>query len=201
AAARGCPARHRAGVRGPTGLRAPDYRGESDRRRAHPEGPAARGRRNRARPRILPAAPEAALRAVPLPGGRGTADARDRAGADGGARPSHRHDKHHKRRKRWLSQQGARGMGRTRAIGPGLLLPIGGLDLRARRTAAGQGPSLYKRLNGREGIALVVGDFVTNMAGDARVNERFKAMKPGEIERVKSNLSEQMRDAAAGLLA
>ena len=36
--------------------------------------------------------------------------------------------------------------------------------------------SLYRRLGGREGIALVVGDFVGNMAADARVNERFKAM-------------------------
>ena len=74
-------------------------------------------------------------------------------------------------------------MGRTRAIGLGLVLLIGALNLVACATTADQGPSLYKRLNGREGIALVVGDFVTNMAGDARVNERFKAMKPADIEK------------------
>ena len=37
---------------------------------------------------------------------------------------------------------------------------------------------LYRRLGGREGIALVVGDFTTNMVADTRVNERFKGMKP-----------------------
>ena len=89
-------------------------------------------------------------------------------------------------------------MGRTRAIGLGLVLLIGALNLVACATTADQGPSLYKRLNGREGIALVVGDFVTNMAGDARVNERFKAMKPGEIEKLKSNLSDQICDATGG---
>src|SRR5439155_1397699 len=47
-------------------------------------------------------------------------------------------------------------------------------------------------------IALVVGDFVTNMAGDARVNERFKAMKPADIEKLKSNLSDQICDATGG---
>jgi hemoglobin len=58
--------------------------------------------------------------------------------------------------------------------------------------------SLYRRLGGREGIALVVGDFVGNMAGDARVNERFKAMKPADIEKLKSNLADQICDATGG---
>src|SRR5438046_10034024 len=89
-------------------------------------------------------------------------------------------------------------MGLTRAIGLGLVLLIGALNLVACATTADQGPSLYKRLNGREGIALVVGDFVTNMAGDARVNERFKAMKPVDIEKLKSNLSDQICDATGG---
>ena len=59
-------------------------------------------------------------------------------------------------------------------------------------------PSLYKRLGGREGIAIVVGDFTTNMAGDSRVNARFKEMKPPEVEKFKSNLSDQICDAAGG---
>ena len=59
-------------------------------------------------------------------------------------------------------------------------------------------PSLYKRLGGREGIALVVGDFVGNMAADPRVNERFKEMKPADVERLKSNIADQICDAAGG---
>jgi hemoglobin len=66
---------------------------------------------------------------------------------------------------------------------------------------AAMGPkerSLYQRLGGREGIALVVGDFVTNMAADPRVNERLKGLKPPEIERFKSNLADQICDASGG---
>jgi hemoglobin len=59
-------------------------------------------------------------------------------------------------------------------------------------------PTLYKRLGGREGIAVVVGDFVGNMAGDARVNARFKAMKPADLEKFKSNLADQICDATGG---
>ena len=59
-------------------------------------------------------------------------------------------------------------------------------------------PSLYRRLGGREGIALVVGDFTTNMAGDARVNQRFKGLKPAEVEKFKSNLSDQICEASGG---
>ena len=59
-------------------------------------------------------------------------------------------------------------------------------------------PSLYRRLGGREGIALVVGDFVGNMAADARVSERFKGMKGPEIEKLKSNLADQICDATGG---
>ena len=63
---------------------------------------------------------------------------------------------------------------------------------------ASTAPSLYKRLGGREGIALVVGDFVGNMAADPRVNARFKDMKGPEIEKLKSNLSDQLCDATGG---
>ena len=57
---------------------------------------------------------------------------------------------------------------------------------------------LYKRLGGREGIAIVVGDFVTIMAADPRVNARFRSLKPPEIEKLKSNLSDQICDATGG---
>ena len=59
-------------------------------------------------------------------------------------------------------------------------------------------PSLYRRLGGREGIAQVVGDFTANMAADPRVNERFKDAKPAEIEKFKSNLSDQICEATGG---
>ena len=59
-------------------------------------------------------------------------------------------------------------------------------------------PSLYKRLGGREGIAIVVGDFVGNMAADPRVNARFKDMKGPDVERLKSNLADQICDLTGG---
>jgi hemoglobin len=65
-------------------------------------------------------------------------------------------------------------------------------------TGAPSDPTLYKRLGGREGIALVVGDFVGNMANDTRVNARFKAMKPPAVEKLKSNLADQICDATGG---
>ena len=58
--------------------------------------------------------------------------------------------------------------------------------------------SLYKRLGGREGIAVVVDDFVTNMVADTRVNERFKAMKGPEVAKLKANLADQICDATGG---
>lgn len=59
-------------------------------------------------------------------------------------------------------------------------------------------PALYKRLGGRQGIALVVDDFTANMAGDPRVNARFKGMKPPEVFKFKSNLADQICEASGG---
>ena len=89
-------------------------------------------------------------------------------------------------------------MGLTRAIGLGLAVLIAALNLAACATMGDPPPTLYKRLGGREGIAIVVADFVTNMAGDSRVNTRFKDMKGPEIEKLKSNLSDQICDATGG---
>jgi len=77
-------------------------------------------------------------------------------------------------------------------------LAIGVVGCATMGEQAPAGPSLYKRLGGREGIALVVGDFVGNMAGDPRVNARFKDMKPNDIEKLKSNLADQICDATGG---
>jgi hemoglobin len=63
---------------------------------------------------------------------------------------------------------------------------------------ASSAPSLYKRLGGREGISLVVSDFTTIMVADPRVNERFKGLKPPEVEKFKSNLADQICDATGG---
>ena len=88
-----------------------------------------------------------------------------------------------------------------RMLGCGGLLVLLAVNLGAcasMGSEAPSAPSLYKRLGGREGIAIVVGDFTTNMAGDSRVNARFKEMKPPEVEKFKSNLSDQICDAAGG---
>ncbi|HXD97932.1 MAG TPA: group 1 truncated hemoglobin [Candidatus Acidoferrum sp.] len=88
-----------------------------------------------------------------------------------------------------------------RMLGWGGLLVLLAVNLGAcasMGSEAPSAPSLYKRLGGREGIAIVVGDFTTNMAGDSRVNARFKEMKPPEVEKFKSNLSDQICDAAGG---
>ena len=59
-------------------------------------------------------------------------------------------------------------------------------------------PTLYQRLGGREGIALVVDDFVANMVADSRVNDRFKGMAPPAVSKFKSNLADQICDATGG---
>jgi len=77
-------------------------------------------------------------------------------------------------------------------------LLVAALHLVACATMGDPPPTLYKRLGGREGIAIVVGDFVTNMAADSRVNARFKDMKPADVEKLKSNLADQICDATGG---
>ena len=67
-----------------------------------------------------------------------------------------------------------------------IVLCLAALNLVACATMGDPPPTLYKRLGGREGIALVVGDFVTGMAGDSRVNTRFRGMKGPDVEKLKS---------------
>jgi hemoglobin len=67
---------------------------------------------------------------------------------------------------------------------------------------------LYERLRavdgagiprtGRDAISVVVDRFTANMVGDGRVNARFKAMKPLEVERFKSNLADQLCEVIGG---
>jgi hemoglobin len=63
---------------------------------------------------------------------------------------------------------------------------------------AKQSPTLYQRLGGREGIAMVVGDFVAFAAADTRVNARFKDLKPPDVEKLKSHIADQVCEAAGG---
>jgi hemoglobin len=87
----------------------------------------------------------------------------------------------------------------ARKLGGGLLAVVTLVTMAACASTETQSePTLYKRLGGREGIALVVGDFVTNMANDPRVNARFKNMKPPDIEKLKSHLADQICDATGG---
>ena len=88
-----------------------------------------------------------------------------------------------------------------RMLGWGGLLVFLAVNLGACATMgreAATTPSLYKRLGGRDGIATVVDDFVANMVADSRVNARFKGMKPPEVFRLKSNLSDQICEASGG---
>jgi len=57
---------------------------------------------------------------------------------------------------------------------------------------------LYKRLGGREGIKLVVDDFVAFLVADPRVNTRFKDMKGPEVEKLKTNAADQVCEATGG---
>jgi hemoglobin len=89
-------------------------------------------------------------------------------------------------------------MKRTIAWG-GLLLFVMTLGLGACASMRGQAePSLYKRLGGREGIRGVVDDFVAALVADTRVNARFKDLKPADVERVKTNISDQLCQATGG---
>ena len=68
----------------------------------------------------------------------------------------------------------------------------------AQEPTAPMKPSLYKRLGGREGIALVVDEFVANVVKDDRVNARFKTLKPEQVFKLRSYLADQICDATGG---
>jgi hemoglobin len=92
-----------------------------------------------------------------------------------------------------------------RWLGWAVLLPVlavtvtGCATTGEKQAAASQAaPSLYKRLGGREGIRLVVDDFVANVVADPRVNARFKDLKPPDVEKLKTNVSDQVCDATGG---
>lgn len=86
---------------------------------------------------------------------------------------------------------------RVKGLGLAALLlgATGCATMEATKPAA---PTLYKRLGGREGIALVVDDFVANAVADPRIKDRFAGLKPPEVARLKSNLADLICDATGG---
>ena len=58
--------------------------------------------------------------------------------------------------------------------------------------------SLYSRLGGRDGIAIVVDDFVVNAVADPRIGPAFKALQPAQVFRLKSNIADFVCDATGG---
>jgi hemoglobin len=58
--------------------------------------------------------------------------------------------------------------------------------------------TLYQRLGGREGIALVVDDFVATAVANPQIGERFKGLQPAQVFKLKSNLSDFICDATSG---
>jgi hemoglobin len=67
-----------------------------------------------------------------------------------------------------------------------------------RKQEVAAGPSVYKQLGGREGIAIIVDDFAANVLADDRINARFKALPPAQVGKFKSNLADQICDATGG---
>jgi len=58
--------------------------------------------------------------------------------------------------------------------------------------------SLYSRLGGRDGIAIVVDDFVVNAVADPRIGPAFKALQPAQVFKLKSNIADFVCDATGG---
>ena len=89
----------------------------------------------------------------------------------------------------------------------GLLALVGAVSLASCATMEPP-PTLYERLRlvdpagvpqfGRAAISVVVDDFVANVVADPRVNARFKDLQPAAVFKLKSNLSDQICEAAGG---
>jgi hemoglobin len=52
------------------------------------------------------------------------------------------------------------------------------------------GPSLYRRLGGREGIAGVVDQFVVNALADPRIGPAFKSLPADRVGPIKTNIAD-----------
>ena len=92
-------------------------------------------------------------------------------------------------------------MGRV-VMGSGWMVVSAVLVFGAGGCATGQqqaaAPSVYLQLDGRQGIAKIVDDFVANVVADDRINARFKALQPALVFKLKSYLADQICDATGG---
>ena len=80
----------------------------------------------------------------------------------------------------------------------GMVLMMLTVTLGACATIGEPEPTLYKRLGGREGIRGVVDDFVAFLVADPRVKDRFTKLTPAQVEKLKTNASDQICDATGG---
>ena len=85
-----------------------------------------------------------------------------------------------------------------RSLGGVALLAVVAVTLGACATMGEPEPSLYKRLGGREGIRGVVDDFVAFLVADPRVKDRFTKLTPAQVEKLKTNASDQVCAATGG---
>ena len=83
-----------------------------------------------------------------------------------------------------------------------LILGVAGVALLATAGCASmdakmsmEKPSLYQRLGGKGAITAVVDDFIGNVAGDGRINQRFQG---ANIPRLKGMLVDQICEATGG---
>ena len=60
------------------------------------------------------------------------------------------------------------------------------------------GPSLYKRLGGREGIAGVVDQFVVNALADPRIGPAFKSLPAERVGPLKTNIADFICENSGG---
>jgi len=85
-----------------------------------------------------------------------------------------------------------------RVLGGIVLLAVLVVTLGACATMGEPEPTLYKRLGGRDGIRGVVDDFVAFLVADPRVNARFTKLTPAQVEKLKTNASDQVCEATGG---
>jgi hemoglobin len=63
---------------------------------------------------------------------------------------------------------------------------------------ATSGPSLYRRLGGREGIAGVVDQFVVNALADPRIGPAFKSLPAAKVGPLKTNIADFICENTGG---
>ena len=85
-----------------------------------------------------------------------------------------------------------------RLLGWVVLLAVVAVTLGACATMGDPQATLYKRLGGREGIRGVVDDFVAFLVADPRVKDRFTKLTPVQVEKLKTNASDQVCAATGG---